>query len=152
MIKDFGLEDIVQFKGRQTDVQDYYRAADIFVHPSRMEGQPNAILEAMACGLPVVANLLPGITDEILQSGRYGLLVDAENSAAFAAALRVLINNPSLRARMGGQAQRHIERYYSLRHIAQRYVSLYSSIIHKGTFDKLKAQSRAKALFPTVNK
>ena len=147
MIKDFGLENIVQFKGRQINVHDYMRAADIYVHPSRMEGQPNAILEAMACGLPVLANLLPGITDEILQSGRYGFLVDVENSGRFAAALRVLINNASLRQRIGEQAQRHVARYYSLRQIAQRYLSLYSSIIHKGTFDELKARSKAHRSF-----
>ncbi|MDZ7370280.1 MAG: glycosyltransferase family 4 protein [candidate division KSB1 bacterium] len=140
MIREFGLEDTVRFMGRQQNVHEYMAAADIYVHPSRVEGQPNAVLEAMACGLPVAANRLPGITDEILQNGRYGLLVDAENSALFAAALRVLINNPSLRQRIGSRAVEHIARHFSIESIAQRYVSLYSSLVHKRTFDELRSR------------
>lgn len=144
MIDEFGLQTIVQFRGRQSNVHDYMRAADLYIHPSRREGQPNAILEAMAAGLPVVANLLPGITDEILQAGRYGYLVNAEDKSQFAAALRVLINNDVLRQRLGHQGRVHVEKYFSLKTIAQRYVSLYSSIIHKGVFDQLKTISHAK--------
>jgi len=144
MISEFGLENIVQFKGRQSNVNEYMRAADIYIHPSRKEGQPNAIIEAMASGVPVVANLLPGITDEILQNGRFGFLVDGEESREFAAVLRMLINNESLRQRISSQSRDHILKYYSLKHIAQRYLSLYSSVIHKGVFDELKNKTMAK--------
>ncbi len=138
MISEFGLENVVQFKGRQSNVHEYMRAADIYIHPSRKEGQPNAIIEAMACGVPVVANLLPGITDEILQNGRFGFLVNGEESREFAAVLQMLINNTSLRRRISRQSQEHIQKYYSLKQIAQRYLSLYSSVIHKGVFEELK--------------
>ena len=144
MISEFGLQDIVQFKGRQQNVQEFMQAADIYVHPSRKEGQPNAILEAMACGLPVIANLLPGITDEILQTGRYGYLVNVDNPRQFASAIRVLINNHFLRKRVGTQAREHVMKYYSIQQVAQRYVSLYSSIIHKGAFESLRQQVGVK--------
>lgn len=138
MINEFGLQDIVQFKGRQQNVHEYMQAADLYIHPSRKEGQPNAILEAMACGLPVIANLLPGITDEILQTGRYGYLVNVDNPRQFASAIRVLINNQFLRQRVGIQAREHVKKYYSIKNVAQRYVSLYSSIIHKNVFEDLR--------------
>ncbi|MBN1478927.1 glycosyltransferase family 1 protein [candidate division KSB1 bacterium] len=138
MISEYFLQDIVQFKGQQENVMDYYQAADIYIHPSRKEGQPNAMLEAMACGLPVIANLLPGITDEILQTGRYGYLANVENPRQFAAAIRVLVNNRFLRVRVGEQAREHIMANYSIKNVAQQYLSLYSSIIHKGVFDSLK--------------
>jgi glycosyltransferase involved in cell wall biosynthesis len=138
MINEFGLQDIVQFKGRQQNVHEYMQAADLYIHPSRKEGQPNAILEAMACGLPVIANLLPGITDEILQTGRYGYLVNVDNPRQFASAIRVLINNQFLRQRVGMQAREHVIKYYSIKQVAQRYVSLYSSIIHKNVFEGLR--------------
>lgn len=144
MISEFGLENVVQFKGRQSNVNEYMRAADIYIHPSRKEGQPNAIIEAMASGVPVVANLLPGITDEILQNGRFGFLVDGEESREFAAVLQMLINNESLRRRISRQSRDHILKYYSLKQIAQRYLSLYSSVIHKGVFDELKSKTMAK--------
>ncbi len=138
MISEFNLQDIVQFKGRQQNVNEYMQAADMYIHPSRKEGQPNAILEAMACGLPVIANLLPGITDEILQTGRYGYLVNVDNPRQFASAIRVLINNQFLRQRVGQQARDHVVKYYSIQHVAQRYLSLYSSIIHKNVFEGLR--------------
>jgi len=152
MIKEFGLEDIVLLKGRQQNIHEYMRAADIYIHPSRMEGQPNAILEAMSTGLPVIANLLPGITDEILQCGRFGYLIDAEDAPKFASALRVLINNEPLRKRIGGQAQDYIHRHYSIKQTAQRHLSLYSSLVHRSAFETLKTRSRKSSILITGSK
>ncbi len=141
LIGQLSLEHVVQFKGRQNNIQEYMQAADVFVHPSRNEGQPNSILEAMACGLPAVANMLPGITDEIIQTGRFGYLVNCEETQTFAAALRVLIKNASLRERLGQQARTHILRHYDINKIAQRYISVYSGIFHKDAFEKVKSRS-----------
>ncbi|MBN1999984.1 glycosyltransferase family 4 protein, partial [candidate division KSB1 bacterium] len=101
MVKEFGLEEIIEFKGEQENVHEFMQAADIYIHPSKQEGQPNSILEAMSCGLPVVANLIPGITDEIIQTGKYGYLVNCHETDVFSAALRVLINNKGLCKRLG---------------------------------------------------
>ena len=128
MVSFYGLEDVVFFKGTQSRIHEFMQAADIYVHPSRNEGQPNSILEAMASGLPTVANLIPGITDEIIQTGRFGYLVDCEDTTIFAAALKVLIKNPGLRQRLGRNARREIMNRYNLDDIAEIYLSLYQEL------------------------
>jgi len=124
-----GLSRRVRFFGYQAKVHEFLRAADIYVHPSRGEGQPNSILEAMASGLPTVANLLPGITDEIIQNGKFGYLIEDNQPDVLAAALRILINNPALRKRLGWTAREDIVRNYSLVSVADRYYDLYRELL-----------------------
>ncbi|MDZ7723108.1 MAG: glycosyltransferase family 4 protein [candidate division KSB1 bacterium] len=129
LIQEFGLEDMVQFKGRKRNIDEYMQAADVLVHPSRNEGQPSSLLEAMASGLPPLVNRLPGITDEIVQAGCYGYLVNCSDIPLFTAALRVLINNKALRERLGEKARRHVCAHYDLDVIARKYVALYSRVL-----------------------
>ena len=131
MVSYLGLDDIVYFMGEQTATNEFLRASDIYVHPSRLEGQPNAVLEAMATGLPVVANLLPGITDDIINPGQCGYVVDCEDTKKFAAALKVLVNNRDLRKRLGKNARDEILKNYDLNTIARQYLSTYRAIINK---------------------
>jgi glycosyltransferase involved in cell wall biosynthesis len=129
LVDDYGLRNAVRFEGSQPAVHEYMKAADIYIHPSRREGQPNSLLEAMACGLPSVANLIPGITDEVLQSGKFGYLVNGEETDLFAAAIKVLINNPTLRARLGQSARAEILGRYDLKLVADRYKELYEQLV-----------------------
>lgn len=129
MVSYYGMDDIVYFLGQQSHINEYLRAADIYVHPSRLEGQPNALLEAMATGLPVVANLLPGITDEIVNPGQCGYVVDCEDISRFAAALKVLINNVELRKRLGQNAREEILKKFDLDFIARQYVETYDQLL-----------------------
>ena len=131
MISFYGLEDIVYFKQTQTRVHEYMQAADIYIHPSRQEGQPNAILEAMSTSLPTVANIIPGITDEIIQTGKYGFLVNCEDTERFAAALKIMMRNPGLRERMGKNASLEILNNYNINDIAMKYLALYESLTVK---------------------
>jgi len=131
MVSNYGLEDAVIFQGEQSRIHEYMQAADIYVHPSKQEGQPNAVLEAMACGLPIVANLIPGITDEIIQTGKFGYLVNCEETDVFAAALRVLINNPALSKRLGNNAREEILQHYDIRLVAERYRDLYEHLVQE---------------------
>ncbi len=140
LVEEYHLQQSVRFEGIQPQVHEYMKAADIYIHPSRREGQPNALLEAMSCGLPTVANLIPGITDEVLQSGKFGYLVDGEETGMFAAALRVLVNNPSLRARLGQNARAEILQRYDIAQIARQYMQLYRRLV----YDKEIRISRAK--------
>jgi GalNAc-alpha-(1->4)-GalNAc-alpha-(1->3)-diNAcBac-PP-undecaprenol alpha-1,4-N-acetyl-D-galactosaminyltransferase len=82
----------------------------VFALTSRYEGFGNVIVEAMACGVPVVATSSPG-TREILMSGANGVLVDDHEPAAFAAALAAVLNDDPLRQQMAAAAIRHAERY-----------------------------------------
>src|SRR5690606_20187778 len=79
------LEDRIFLMGNTTDAMVELRASDLYVHAARYEGYPNAILEALAAGLCVVATDCPGATGEILAGGQYGILVpdaDAQSLAA----------------------------------------------------------------------
>jgi glycosyltransferase involved in cell wall biosynthesis len=78
-----GLADAVTFLGNRLDVPDLLQAADIFVLPSLVEGMPNAVLEAMAAGIPVVATRVGGVP-EIVHHSETGLLVDPQSSPSLA--------------------------------------------------------------------
>src|SRR5262249_55064082 len=76
-------------------IQQYYRASDVFVLPSRRESFGMALVEAMASGLPCIASRLPGVTDLIVTDGTSGLLVEPHDVPALSAALaRVLTDQP----------------------------------------------------------
>ena len=65
-----GCADRLQLVEHTSSIEQYYRAADIFVLPSKREGLPNALLEAMACGLPSIVSRLPGVTDSVIDRRR----------------------------------------------------------------------------------
>jgi glycosyltransferase involved in cell wall biosynthesis len=105
-------------------IEDYYHAADIFVLPSVREGMPNALLEAMACGLACAASRLEGITDSLLEREGAGLLFSPDNTRELRAALVRLIDNPALREILGRKARETVLRDYDLRETALRYRNL----------------------------
>jgi glycosyltransferase involved in cell wall biosynthesis len=103
--------------------------ADAFVLPSHAEGRPNALLEAMAAGLPVVASAIDGVT-ELVQTEHNGLLAPAGDAPAFGQALRRLLMEPELAARLGTAAHRHIIGLdLSWQGSARRYARLYRDML-----------------------
>jgi glycosyltransferase involved in cell wall biosynthesis len=110
MIHDRGLDDAIHLCGFRTNPWSYIARADVFALTSRYEGFGNVVVEAMACGVPVVATSSPG-TREVLMSGADGLLVDDHEPAAFASALATVLADSSLRQRMAETARHHAERY-----------------------------------------
>ena len=97
--------------------------------PSHAEGMANALLEAMACGLPVVATRV-GAAPSMVTDGESGLLVDASDVEGLAGALDRLINDPQLRARSGAAARQRVHERYSIGavvdHIEQRCETLWA--------------------------
>ena len=122
------LRDIVQFEGRQDNVEEYYKAADIFVHPSRREGQPNAIIEAMVSGLPVVVNHIEGITTEMVDHFKTGFIVNCEDSQLLARTIQSLVDNADLRQQIGENASENTMAKHDIYTVGRRYLDLYNDI------------------------
>lgn len=122
------IADRIEFYGVVDNVVDYLAKTDIFVLPSRVEGLSNALLEAMAAGLPCVATDIAANT-EIIQHGYNGLLTPEENEEAMAQSLLRLIDDETLRTQLGEQARRTIVECYSLETIADKYLELYKSLL-----------------------
>jgi glycosyltransferase involved in cell wall biosynthesis len=100
-----GLEKHVTLTGLQHDVRPYFRIAHVAVIASHSEGSPNALLEAMSAGLPIVATRVGGIP-EIAADGETALLVEAHDPEALAQAIRRLLQDAGLRGSLGTRAQR----------------------------------------------
>lgn len=91
--------------GYRPDVDRLLKAADLFMLASHREGLPRSVIEAMACGLPVIATDIPGCR-ELIDPGVTGVLVPVGDVSALAAALRKLAEDPGLRAAMGSRARK----------------------------------------------
>ncbi|MDN5871941.1 MAG: glycosyltransferase [Nitrococcus sp.] len=126
-ITERGLTNDFTLVGSSDRVADYYRAADLFVLPSRLEGMSNAILEAMASGLPVVANRVGG-NPELVVDGTSGLLCRPNAPDDMVAALVRLISDHSVRAAMGGMARARAEADFSIEAMVDRYSQFYRSM------------------------
>jgi len=122
-----GIAASVEFAGLQSDVPAQLHRGSLAVLPSRWEGMPNALLEAMACGLPCVATRVSG-SEDIIQHGVNGLLVEPEDYQGMALALLTLVRDPVLTREYGQAARELIERHFSLERIVDKYVELYHRI------------------------
>lgn len=112
--------------GERNDVPNVMRSLDCFVLPSLAEGISNTILEAMACGLPVVATAVGG-NPELVRHGRTGEVVPTDDVEAMAAALVRRAEDPKQSAAWGAAGLLEVERRFSLQAMVQAYVHLYTS-------------------------
>ena len=119
----------VRFLGHQAEVAQFYSVADVFVLPSITEGMSNALLEAMAAGLPVVASNVGGNKDVITHQ-QSGFLVDWDDTRLCARVLMTLCSDRELRQRIGNSARRQI-RAFAIGDIAERYHGLYRAVLQR---------------------
>lgn len=105
----------------------YLRAADVFVHPSWAENLPLAVLEAMACGTPVLATAVGGVP-EVITDGVTGLLVRAGDPVQLAERLCELLDQPALRERLASAALGAVRSRYSLEKQAEAYLAWYAEL------------------------
>lgn len=96
LVQDLGITDRVRFEGNVANPLKYFKKADVFVLSSLLEGMPNVLIEAMMAGCTPVATDCPTGPREILESGRYGYLVEMRNPAALAAGIEQALNKPIL--------------------------------------------------------
>ncbi len=129
LIEGLGLRDRVHFLGwlDRASLIEWYRRANLFLFPSRHEGMPNAVLEAMAAGLPVIATRIAG-NEELVVDGLSGALVPPQDAAAIREALRPLLVEEGLRRRMGQASFERVRQHYSWERSAQAYLSLFEKI------------------------
>jgi glycosyltransferase involved in cell wall biosynthesis len=126
--RSLGLEGRVRFLGQREDAADLLAACDVFVLPSRREGLGVAALEAMAAGRPVVATRVGGLGHAVVP-GRTGLLVPPDDTAALADAIRQLLHDPELRARLGAEGPRRVAEGFLAGQMVEAYGSLYEEVL-----------------------
>ncbi|WP_058554034.1 glycosyltransferase [Thiohalocapsa sp. ML1] len=127
-VRELGIGAWVDMPGGSDRVPQYLAAADLFALPSELEGMSNAILEAMASGLPVVAHAVGG-NPELVDHGRSGLLVPAGDSAVLARAIERLVHNHAERRAMGADARLRAEQIFSLEAMLKRYADFYQHAV-----------------------
>lgn len=126
--EELGLEGQVDFLGNVADIHRLLASSKIFVMPSRWEGLPIALLEAMAAGKPVIASRVGGIP-ELIEHNRNGWLIPPEDVAALVQAIETLLANPELSARLGLQALADIRGKYSIEVYIQQIHNLYHRML-----------------------
>ena len=128
-VRDLGLEDRVTLAGPvpQDEVRRLLRRVDVFLLPSLSEGMSNAVLEAMATGLPVVATDVGGMA-ELVREGTDGYLVPPRDPNALAARLECLLADARAREEMGRQARTRVARDFTLDRQIDRFEALYERV------------------------
>jgi GalNAc-alpha-(1->4)-GalNAc-alpha-(1->3)-diNAcBac-PP-undecaprenol alpha-1,4-N-acetyl-D-galactosaminyltransferase len=126
-----GISERVDWYGRVANPFVFYRAAKIFVLPSRYEGMPNALLEAMSCGLPaIVSDASPGPL-ELVRDMENGLVVPVDDAVALAGAIELLARNADLRQRFGEAARWRVSDYEM-----SRVLPIWESVIGLKEYDR----------------
>ena len=126
--KGLGLETRVRFLGQREDIPDLLACCDVFVLPSLYEGLPLSVLEAMAAGKPVVATRIGG-TAEAVVHGVTGMLVPPENPRELAAAIRTLLADSSLAARLAEAGRARVAERFSSEAMIQGVMATYDEVV-----------------------
>jgi glycosyltransferase involved in cell wall biosynthesis len=129
------LTESVRFLGECRDVAPLLAESDLFVLPSRSEAFPNALLEAMASALPVVATRVGGIP-EVVRDGVTGQLVPPDDAGALADAVLALMDDPSRAADLGLAAREEVERHYTIDRMVERFERLYLAEIETHVWNR----------------
>ena len=117
------------FAGKRSDIPEVLSAMDLFILSSLTEGQPMALLEAMAAGTPSVATSV-GDVPKILKAGEAGLIVPPSDSQGLAEGILQLLDDPALAARLSMAAARTVEESYSSNRMAAEYRACYKDRNH----------------------
>lgn len=125
-----GIEDKTSFPGVIKDPTTILQSADLFVMSSHYEGFPNALLEAMTCGLPVISTDCPSGPREIIRNGENGILVPPENVDTLAAAMDKLMGNPEERRRLADGAVKVTESF-GLNKVMEMWEDVIKAVTHE---------------------
>jgi glycosyltransferase involved in cell wall biosynthesis len=129
-VEAWGRRSGLEVLGHVADIREVWRAAHIAVLPSRREGLPLSLMEAAACGRPIVATDVPGCR-EIARNGINALLVPPDDAEALAEALGRLAADAPMRARFASAGRRLVENEFSANIVGKQVVGLYDRLLHR---------------------
>lgn len=129
-VRSEGIQEYVTILGWRDDVPALLGALDIFVLPSRWEGMPLAILEAMASRVPVIVSDIPGNND-LVAHGVDGLIFESENSLQLADRILQLIMDPGFRRQLGENARAKVVNHYQLSTRQQKVLDVYCDLLER---------------------
>ncbi|MCS6922782.1 MAG: glycosyltransferase [Fimbriimonadales bacterium] len=125
--QELGIAARVRFWGVRSDIPDLLNAADIFALPSKYEGNPMSVMEAMAAGLPVVATAVGGVP-ELVQDYQTGILIPVDSEPHLIRACQALVEDPDLRQRMGQASLQRARAHFDIRRTVREYEALYARV------------------------
>jgi glycosyltransferase involved in cell wall biosynthesis len=123
-----GISGSVRLLGKRSDVACFLEEGDVFVLPSRREGMSNALMEAMAYGMPCVATDISGNQD-LIEDGKNGLLVPAEDADSLARGIARMFRDPTEAKSLGARAREHLLEAYDMKSVSGRYSRYYESLL-----------------------
>jgi glycosyltransferase involved in cell wall biosynthesis len=127
-VKTYGLEDSIYFPGQVDNVHEYLQASDVFVSPTEKDAFPLALIEAMACGLPVISTPVGGI-QEIITDRQNGLLVEPRNFQQLDDTIRALLADTALSVSLGKAAAQTVKERYSEEIVTTKYTQLFCNAL-----------------------
>ena len=127
-----GLTDRVRLPGHIADTPNLLAACDLLVLPSRSEGLPLSLLEAMAAGVPIVATDIPGIA-AVIDSGRTGMLVPVDDAEALAATISAALADSEMRHRLADAARIEVREHYRAQVMVDQIEQLYAAVLETGS-------------------
>lgn len=123
-----GLKEHVVLAGYRSDIPEILNAADIFVFPSFHEGMPVSVLEAMACGIPIICSAIRGNVD-VVQDGDNGYLFKPSDGDTLSREIALLMDNETLRQQMGAKNKKVVKKF-SLEAVTEELKAIYSKVLY----------------------
>jgi len=123
------LSEHVQFNGVVSNPFPYYRAADVFVLPSRTEGLPNVLIESLACGTPVISTDCASGPREILEGGHFGMLVPVRQPMALADAIAMLRQNLAVERERATAGKQSVRERFAAQSVTRRLEELFERVL-----------------------
>jgi glycosyltransferase involved in cell wall biosynthesis len=138
MVDDLQIRHRCVFLGHHDRTEQLYPACDITVLSSIHEGTPNALLESMACGIPVVAT---DVCDNsyVVKESETGFLIELGNIEGMAGYIKVLLENETLRRKMGQRARKWILQKFSIKQLVRRTELVYLKALEKKTVRQMRS-------------
>lgn len=142
-LSEWGRTDVVELLGYRDNISAEYGAAHIVCLPSYREGLPKSLIEAAACGRPVVTTDVPGCRDAILP-GITGVLVPVRSASALADAIQDLVGDPERRRTMGRAGRLFAEREFTIEGVVHQHMIVYRELLKQSRLDDQDASARKR--------